>query len=159
MTDTLSRQIERLEKQLEYYIDSWKAQRAENEQYRKQLGLVPVSDWEIEAGEVKLVPNDDLVKRLREGGYTAQEVRDIRNEAADALSELRAENERLVSHSKLDAIALARLREALEGLLECTDWTPSPGGAVERARAALSQSEGDDKPLPPLKLRYPGDDK
>ena len=32
------------QQQITYYRDMWLAQRVENENYRKQLGLVPVSD-------------------------------------------------------------------------------------------------------------------
>jgi hypothetical protein len=44
-----------------YYRDMWLAQRVENENFRKQLGLVPVSD-EAEAILRSKIPTDDRSK-------------------------------------------------------------------------------------------------
>jgi regulator of replication initiation timing len=109
----LRRERHALSTREDYYKRMWEAQRAENEQFRKQLGLVPVSD-EAESEIKKLIEDRDEWKTAAHKRYSE-------------LIAANAEN--------------AKLREALERIANYGPDRVIYNEVQLLARAALSQSK------------------
>jgi hypothetical protein len=114
------------------------------------------SNWPDSKGSLEGRTADALAASQAEIDALAQCV-SARNETIARLraevNRLRKENKRIRyyrnksgrdQHEGIEALRarVAELEGALEHLIKCCDWTPSPGGAIEQARAALAKDKG-----------------